>query len=125
VKEAEITEEQVKGVAERLRKAPAVEKKPRRFTKQAAVSRLHKEIQQLRNRGYTLEQVSRLITQGGIALTPEALRTYLRRAVPAKSQESPAPPIAKRDTPRPPPAAQTTTSAGQGTFAPRPDTTDI
>jgi len=52
------TIEQIEQIAAKLRELPPIERQQRQVNKQEAVRLLAKEIQALRQRGYTLEQIA-------------------------------------------------------------------
>ena len=77
------TTEQVDAIAKYLHDLPPVKKK-QYLSKQDMIRFLAKEIIALQKRGYTLEQISKTLTESGLSITTPTLRNYLQRSKPAK-----------------------------------------
>jgi hypothetical protein len=126
-----LTEETVDNLAARMRGLPELPKKDRVLSKVDAVRRLAKEIRGLRDRGYSMEQIAELLSEGGVQVTPRALGSYMTRVAPIrknKKKQSAAAPPPKLNVSKPgdtPPAQPQASAAGKGSFTPRPDTQDI
>lgn len=72
-----LTLEAIEKLSDELRKAPDLPKAKRVLTKKEAVLALKPAIDELRNRGYSVEQVANLLTEKGMAITFGSLRQYL------------------------------------------------
>lgn len=116
-----ITVESVEKLAAKLRDLPALDPGKQTVTKQEAVKRLSKEIRELLQRGYTLEQIAEMMSKEGIAIALPSLRSYLQRAAPARKERKKAQPEEKHVTPAPVVAPE----QRAGEFTARPDTKDI
>ncbi|MEP6653611.1 MAG: hypothetical protein ABJA82_09650 [Myxococcales bacterium] len=75
----EFTLEDANKLAALLRAAPAKDPNKRRMDKQAIVKHVVDEISALQERGYTLEEVTELLSTGGLKLTLPTLKSYLQR----------------------------------------------
>lgn len=73
------TLEKVNELAGALRAVPAKDPSERRLTKQAVIRHIVQEITALQERGYTLEEVARSLTTGGVEVTTATLKSYLQR----------------------------------------------
>lgn len=72
-----LTLEAIEKLSDELRKAPDLPKAKRVLTKKEAVLALKPAIDELRNRGYSVEQVANLLSEKGMAITFGSLRQYL------------------------------------------------
>jgi len=97
------TTEEIKAVSAKLRALPAIDKHKREHTKQETIEKRGKEIQTLRQRGYTYEQIGTALRDAGIEITTSTLKSYLERAR-AKAEAAAAPPSVAM-APAPPPAS--------------------
>lgn len=70
----------VKKLGEKLKALPKIEVKPTEVNRQDAVKLLLPEIVSLQARGYTLNQVSEILSKDGIEISGSTLRSYLQRA---------------------------------------------
>lgn len=75
-----ITLESIEKLQQSLRELPVVEDKSRELNKQEAVALLVDEVEGLKKKGYSLEQIAGLLTEGGFAIKPPTLKSYLSRA---------------------------------------------
>jgi hypothetical protein len=75
-----ITIEQVETLAAKLRTLPPIENKKRFVSKQESIKMLANEIDALRKRGYTLEQVAELLTADHLEIGTSTLKSYLQRS---------------------------------------------
>lgn len=117
------TQEQIDGLAEKLRAMPPVERKKQEHSKQEAVRLLRKEIEAMQKRGYTLDDISEALRGGGLDITTPTLKNYLARAKPAGSKAS-----APRKTDANQPAEsgeRKQADASRATFTPTPDSDEI
>jgi hypothetical protein len=89
------SKEELAGVASRLRELPAKEE-ARNHTKRDAVLVLSTEISQLKERGYTLEQIAEALSASGLPISTPTLKNYLQRAKNTARMSS----GSKRSTPR-------------------------
>lgn len=76
----EFTEEKVAEIAKKLEALPAVQPPPRKLNKQEVVTSLRKEIEALRERGYTLEHIAEVLRGEGLDIGGTTLKSYLTRA---------------------------------------------
>ena len=72
-----LSKEELAGVATRLRDLPVKEKK---HSKQDAVLLLSGEIADLKQRGYSLEQIAEALSVSGLPISTPTLKNYLQRA---------------------------------------------
>lgn len=72
--------EDIEKLAAALRKKPKIEKKVPEVTKREAIQVLEKEITLLRNRNYSLEQIAKMLTDGGLPIATNTLKSYLGHA---------------------------------------------
>lgn len=75
-----LTIEQVETLAAKLRTLPPIENKKRFVSKQESIKMLANEIDALRERGYTLEQVAELLTADHLEIGTSTLKSYLQRS---------------------------------------------
>ena len=80
------TTEQLEAIALKLRAMPPIEKKKQQHNKQEAVKVLAKEIAAMQKRGYTLDQISKVLRGEGLDVATPTLKSYLQRARPASKQ---------------------------------------
>lgn len=117
-----IIKSQVESAIARLRDLPTRESD--RLSRRAAVAEMRQEIQAALGRGYTLEEVAKLLSQtdpGFAGLALSTLRTYLRadrdRAATATARKNTAKP--KHAPPRTPPSPVAATPRAPVLGAPR------
>ena len=72
-----VTMEELEALRRELSELPA--NKPRIVSKQNAVAELATELASAQRRGYSVEDLAKLLAAKGLALTPGTLRGYLRR----------------------------------------------
>jgi hypothetical protein len=72
------SKEELAAVAGRLRELPGKDD-ARKHTKRAAVAMLSREIAELKQRGYTLEQVAEALSGSGLPISTPTLKNYLHR----------------------------------------------
>ena len=111
------TIEQIEQIAAKLRELPPLERQQRQVNKQEAVRLLAKEIQALRQGGYTLEQIADTLRGEGLELTTQVLKNYLQRP---KTTRKTTPGADHRKAP-PAPKPESRPSATAGGFTIRPD----
>lgn len=107
------TKEKLDEIALKLRNMPVVDKNKQEHSKQDGIRILLKEIDILKKRGYTLDQISSSLRGEGFEITTPTLKSYLQRAKPAsKKPPQPSAPGIKK-------------YVSNSTFVPTPDTDDI
>jgi hypothetical protein len=99
-----ITVEQVEAIAAKLRALPPADNKSRVVSKQESIKMLTGEIAELRERGYTLEQIAELLTSEKLDIGAPTLKSYLQRSKPSgkkasSKRKSAAPTAPPRSTP--------------------------
>ena len=109
---------QIEQIAAKLRELPPIERQQRQINKQEAVRLLAKEIQALRQRGYTLEQIAEALRGEGLELTTQVLKNYLQR--PTSTRKANPKALARKgaDTPAPTPAPAPHPTPGGFTIRP-------
>lgn len=70
----------VERIREAMKAMPDVKPEERTLNNQQAISELTAEITEMRQRGYTWEQVADFFTENGIAIKATTLKSYARRA---------------------------------------------
>jgi hypothetical protein len=136
-----MTLKDINDLADKLKASPDLPVEKRQLTKKEAVASLKPAIEDLRKRGYTLEQVAGLLRANGFDITFGSLRQYLadrqggtsRRKKKAASTSPSSPPPVSATTPQKQPAsaskaqekADIKKSPGGGSFEVRPDTKDL
>lgn len=79
-KSTPIDEALAEAVEERLDRALAAGPKPRRTrTKQALFSKISGRVQEMREKGFTLEEIARLISEGGLTCSSAMVSSYMSR----------------------------------------------
>lgn len=92
-----ITLESIEKLQESLRELPEVEDKSRELNKQEAVALLVDEVELLKKKGYSLEKIAELLTEGGLEIKPPTLKSYLSKArASRKPKRSVKPKVARR-----------------------------
>lgn len=91
-----MTQKDINDLADKLKAAPDLPVEKRQLTKKEAVASLKPAIDDLRKRGYTLEQVAALLRANGLEITFGSLRQYLADRQGGTSRRK------KRATPTPP-----------------------
>jgi len=82
-----ITLEQIEKISAEFKELPPIENRQRQVSKQEAVKRLVKDIDELQKRGYTLEQIADLLKSKGLDIGTKTLKSYLQRARPVKKAD--------------------------------------
>lgn len=83
-----ITVEQVEAIAAKLRALPPADNKSRVISKQESIKMLTSEIAELRDRGYTLEQIAEMLTSEKLDIGAPTLKSYLQRSKPSGRKSS-------------------------------------
>lgn len=76
--------ETIEAVREKMKGAPEVAKAKRTVSKQESIKELKREIEAMQKKGYTLDDIAKFMTEGGIQITTPTLKSYLQRTKPAK-----------------------------------------
>jgi hypothetical protein len=77
---ATITVEKLDEIREHLEGLPPIEPSKRTFNKQEVVALLAGEIANLKQRGYTHEQIAQCLTREGVTIGTATLKSYLTRS---------------------------------------------
>ena len=121
------TQEMIEAIAKKLRDMPPIEEKTKEYNKQDAVRILAQEINALKGRGYTLDQIAETLKGEGLDISTLTLKNYLQRTKSKRAKRKNE--RAKKDTPPPPPRPavkeQATSRSPRATFTPIPDSDDI
>lgn len=72
-----ITLKAIKQLAEELRDLPENQSDERELNTQDAVALMRPEIEQLKEKGYSLEQIAELLSNGGLPISTSTLKKYL------------------------------------------------
>lgn len=134
----------VEGIRQRLLELPEIDDARRELNKQEAIRRMAAEVTALRQRGYSMEQIAKILTAEGLQISVATLKSYLTKAKNTSRQKRPRkvgsrtnqPSPQKDVTPSKPSMAaetisperkvsETPTPARSSSFIPRPDTSDI
>lgn len=63
----------------RMDDAPEIVKEKRTLNKQEAIKGLKRQIEGMQKRGYSLEDIAKFITDGGLPITTPTLKSYIQR----------------------------------------------
>jgi len=77
--------ETLEAVREKMKSAPEVAKEKRTVSKQESIKELKREIEAMQKKGYTLDDIAKFMTDGGIQITTPTLKSYLQRTKPGKT----------------------------------------
>jgi hypothetical protein len=91
------TMEELEALRRELSELPA--NMPRILSKQNAVAELATELASAQRRGYSVEDLAKLLAANGLALTPGTLRGYLRRTRKTRRPTKSGSPSSNLDTP--------------------------
>ena len=72
--------EKIDSLRKTLADLPPIDEAEREVTKQEAVRRMALEVLQLTKRGYSWETIARILSQGGLPITVQTLKSYITRA---------------------------------------------
>jgi len=75
----------IEALKARMKDAPEVAKEKRNVSKQEAIRELRKEIEAMQKRGYTLDEIAKFLSDGGLQITTPTLKSYMQRAKPIKA----------------------------------------
>jgi len=78
----------IEALRAKMKEAPEVAKEKRRVSKQEAIRELKRDIEAMQKRGYTLEDIAKFLTDGGMQITTPTLKSYLQRTKADKPKAS-------------------------------------
>lgn len=90
---------------------------PRQVSKQEAIALLSSELGGARRRGYTPDELARILSERGVAINAATLRGYLRRNRKSRKASESKAPIKQRNA-APPPLLPASTESGTRTTSP-------
>jgi hypothetical protein len=121
-----LTLETVENLRSKIAELPEVKSNQVAVSKQHAITLLKKDIETMKKKGYSIEQVAEVLKEGGIELSPATLKNYMHRATPAKAgstKKAEPKQQATQEQAKSTPVEQQT--SGTGTFTPRTDSDEI
>ncbi len=77
--------ETLEAVREKMKSVPEVAKEKRTVSKQESIKELKREIEAMQKKGYTLDDIAKFMTDGGIQITTPTLKSYLQRTKTTKT----------------------------------------
>lgn len=80
VRKKKITPSDIATMKEKLKSAPPLPLDEHPVTKWTVVRELRGEIEELRKKGYSFNNISELLTQGGVHITENTLQTYFNQS---------------------------------------------
>lgn len=80
-----IQQSTIEALKAKMKDAPEVAKEKRNVSKQEAIRELRKEIEAMQKRGYTLDEIAKFLSDGGLQITTPTLKSYMQRAKPSKA----------------------------------------
>lgn len=80
--------DKIEALRAKMKDAPEVAKEKRNVSKQEAIRELKRDIESMQKRGYTLDDIAKFLTEGGLQITTPTLKSYLQRT---KSEKAKAP----------------------------------
>lgn len=78
----------IEALRAKMKEAPEVSKEKRRVSKQEAIRELKRDIEVMQKRGYTLDDIAKFLTDGGMQITTPTLKSYLQRTKADKPKAS-------------------------------------
>lgn len=78
----------IEALRAKIKEAPEVSKEKRHVSKQEAIRELKRDIKAMQKRGYTLDDIAKFLTDGGMQITTPTLKSYLQRTK-AEKQKAP------------------------------------
>lgn len=78
----------IEALKAKMKEAPEVSKEKRRVSKQEAIRELKRDIEAMQKRGYTLEDIAKFLSDGGLQITTPTLKSYLQRSKSDKAKSS-------------------------------------
>ncbi len=91
-----------RALAERMRATPSPDPATVDLTKQGLVADVLPAIQEMQDRGFTIEQVAEIMREGAFAITTPTLKSYLQR-IRGKKPKKPRAPMKPAPVPATPP----------------------
>lgn len=70
----------IEALKAKMKEAPEVAKEKRSVSKQEAIRELKREIQAMQKRGYTLDDIAKFMSDGGLQISTPTLKSYLQRS---------------------------------------------
>ncbi len=122
-----ITKARLDEIAEKLKGLPAVPKAERSHTKREAVQLLKPVIEQLKKKGYSLEQIAAFLREESVELSTSSLRSYLqpKKSMAAQKIRESKPKPTKSTVVTETQDSKSQSTPGSGSFQVRPDTEDL
>jgi len=124
--------ETIEALKEKIKNAPEIEKEKKTVSKQEAIKELRRDIEALQKKGYSLEEIAKFMSDGGLPITTPTLKSYLQRTKATKPkppkqekkiESSPQQNGDKKDEPKT--IKQEEKPENKGSFEVRPDSLDI
>ena len=78
----------IEALRAKMKEAPEVSKEKRRVSKQEAIRELKRDIEVMQKRGYTLDDIAKFLTDGGMQITTPTLKSCLQRTKADKPKAS-------------------------------------
>lgn len=69
----------IEALRAKIKDAPEIAKEKRNISKQEAIRELKRDIESMQKRGYTLDEIAKFLTDGGLQITTPTLKSYLQR----------------------------------------------
>jgi DNA-binding transcriptional MerR regulator len=82
----QITQQKIETLIGKLKNTPKPNAENRALSKQAAIKKMASSINELRKKGYSLEQVAEILTENEFPISKTTLGNYLLRAKKPKSK---------------------------------------
>lgn len=93
-----IKKDTIEALRAKMKDAPEVLNEARNVSKQEAIRELKNEIVGMQKRGYSIEDIAKFLSDGGLQISTPTLKSYLQRTKAKKK----APIFADAKTPQPP-----------------------
>lgn len=110
--------ETLEAVREKMKSAPEIAKEKRTVSKQESIKELKREIEAMQKKGYTIDDIAKFMTDGGIQITTPTLKSYLQRAKPTKTTTQ------RKESKKPEISAESKTETEQKTTTDKTQKTD-
>lgn len=78
----------IEALKAKMKEAPEVSKEKRHVSKQEAIRELKRDIDAMQKRGYTLDDIAKFLSDGGLQITTPTLKSYLQRSKSDKTKSS-------------------------------------
>lgn len=112
------SKEELAAVATKLRDLPG-KKDAKKHSKRAAIALLSREIEELKRRGYSIEQIAEALNGSGLPISTPTLKNYLHRSRRIVGKQSGSRQVKARRVPGKQPVS------ASSSFDPGPDSDDI